>query len=214
LAALPEPPYEFPPALAALAARGVTRGYRKGTLLIEEGTQGDTMYLVCKGRVKAFSSDVRGREVVYGVYGPGEYLGEMSLDGGPRSASVMTLEACVCVVLTRQTLTNHIAAHPEFAFELLTRVIRRARIATQNTRSMALLDAYGRLAQLLDSLALPQADGTRLIAERPTHAALAARVGCSREMVSRLMTDLVRGSFIADEPARALRLMRALPPRW
>jgi CRP/FNR family transcriptional regulator, cyclic AMP receptor protein len=201
------------PAFRALARRGTERSFRKGTLIIEEGSLGDTTYLLLRGRVKAFSVDGRDREVTYGVYGPGEYFGEMSLDGGPRSASVATLEPTTCVVLTRQSLREHIAADPEFAFELLRRVIQRARMATQNARSLALLDAYGRLVQLLDSLARPGADGTRMIGERLTHAVIAARVGCSREMVSRLMKDLERGGHLQVQ-GKCLVLKGRLPARW
>ena len=204
----------LPPSLEALAARGVLRVYRKGTLLIEEGSQGDTLYLIVGGRVKAFSSDARGREVVYGVYGAGEYFGEMSLDGGPRSASVMTVEASRCVLLTRLSLTEHIAVHPEFAFELMARVIRRARLATQSARSMALLDVYGRLVQLLESLASQRADGSRMIEQRLTHADIAARVGCSREMVSRLMKDLGRGGFVRSDHGHLHLGKLPLPRRW
>jgi CRP/FNR family cyclic AMP-dependent transcriptional regulator len=203
----------LPEALRSLAARGVQRSYRKGTLIIEEGSHGDTLYLLLRGRVKAFSSDARGREVTYGVYGAGDYFGEMSLDGGPRSASVIVEQACTCAVLTRQTLHEHIAAEPAFAFELIGRVIRRARLATQSARSMALLDVYGRVVQLLESLAVVQADGTRIIAERLTHAEIAARVGCSREMVSRLMKDLERGGYLRSEGDR-LVLELSLPARW
>ncbi len=203
----------LPPPLRALAARGTPRSYRKGTLIIEEGTQGDTLYLLLAGKVKAFSSDARGREVVYGVYGAGDYFGEMSLDGGPRSASVMAETLCACAVLTRQTLREHIRAEPEFAFELLARVIRRARLATQSARSMALLDAYGRLVQLLDSVASRQADGWRVITPRMTHADMAARVGCSREMVSRLIKDLERGGYVMQVETR-LKLAPTLPMRW
>lgn len=203
----------LPEALRSLAARGVPRSYRKGTLIIEEGSHGDILYLLLRGRVKAFSSDARGREVTYGVYGAGDYFGEMSLDGGPRSASVIAEQACVCAVLTRQTLHEHIAAEPAFAFELIGRVIRRARLATQSARSMALLDVYGRVVQLLESLALVQADGTRVITERLTHAEIAARVGCSREMVSRLMKDLAGGGYVAQEPGQ-YRLLRSLPTHW
>jgi CRP/FNR family transcriptional regulator, cyclic AMP receptor protein len=202
----------LPQALHALAARGTLRSYRKGTLIIEEGTHGDTLYVLLTGRVKAFSSDARGREVVYGVYGPGDYFGEMSLDGGPRSASVIADAACTCAVLTRQTLREHIQAEPEFAFELIARVARRARVATQSARSMALLDVYGRVVQLFESLAVAQADGTRLIAERLTHAEIASRVGCSREMVSRLMKDLEAGGYLSAN--KELRLLRSLPARW
>ena len=201
------------PSLRALVARGVPRSYRKGTLIVEEGTQGDTLYVLLAGRVKAFSSDARGREVVYGVYGPGDYFGEMSLDGGPRSASVIAETACTCAVLTRQTLREHIRAEPEFAFTLIERVIQRARLATQSARSMALLDVYGRVVQLLESLAEPQTDGTRLVRGRLTHAEIAARVGCSREMVSRLMKDLARGGYVVVAPS-GMVLARPLPPRW
>jgi CRP/FNR family cyclic AMP-dependent transcriptional regulator len=200
------------PSLRALAARGAPRSYRKGTLIIEEGTQGDTLYLLLAGRVRAFSSDARGREVVYGVYGAGDYFGEMSLDGGPRSASVIADTACTCAVLARQTLREHIRQEPEFAFELIERVIRRARLATQSARNMALLDVYGRVVRLLESLADPQPDATKLVRERLTHAEIAARVGCSREMVSRLMKDLVRGGYLTLVDGRWS--IRALPPRW
>ena len=212
----PHKPAEAPAvaeSLRTLVARGDPRRYRKGTLLIQEGEHGDTLYIVLSGRVKAFSVDQRDREIVYGVYGPGEYLGEMSLDGGPRSASVITLEATTCAVVTRQTLREHIAANPEFALELIARVIRRARLATQSARNMALLDVYGRVVQLLGELAVAQPDGTRVVPERLTHAEIASRVGCSREMVSRLMKDLERGGYIAVG-AGAMTLVRPLPAQW
>lgn len=211
LAAVTDP--SWPEGLRTLVARGEPRRYRKGTLLIQEGDVGETLFIVLSGRVKSFSTDERDREIVYGVYGPGEYLGEMSLDGGPRSASVITLEATVCSVVTRKTLREHIAANPEFAFELISRVIRRARLATQSARSMALLDVYGRLVKLLNELAVQQSDGSRLIAPRLTHADIASRVGCSREMVSRLMKDLERGGYLLNLTS-GWALAQTLPAHW
>lgn len=205
---------QLPEALQPLARRGVLRTYRKNTVIIEEGSVGDAIYLLLAGKIKAYSDDERGREVVYGVYGAGEYFGEMSLDGGPRSASVMAIEATTCAMVSRQTLREHIVEHPDFAFELLARVIRRARMATANARSMALLDVYGRVVQLLDSIASEQqTDGSRLLPERLTHADIAARVGCSREMVSRLLKDLERGDYI-EHRGGLIVLRRALPARW
>ena len=201
------------PAMLSLARRGDLRRYRKGALLIEEGATGDTLYLVLTGRVRAYSLGSNDRELTFGVYGPGEYVGEMSLDGGPRSASVITLEPTTCSVVTRHTLREHIAAQPDFAFELLARVIRRARLATSNARSMALIDVYGRVTRLLEELAVPQPDGTRVIAEKLTHAEIASRVGCSREMVSRLMKDLTLGGHIRRVDT-GLVLRRPLPLRW
>ncbi|TAK82442.1 MAG: Crp/Fnr family transcriptional regulator [Aquabacterium sp.] len=203
----------LPPSVRALAERGVSRLYRKGTLIINEGESGDTLFVIVSGRVKAFSVDARGREVTFGSYGAGEYLGEMSLDGGPRSASVITLEPTVCAVVHRPALQAHIAEHPDFAFELLTKVIARARVATQTARNMALLDVYGRVVQLLESMAVLQPDGSREIHERLTHAEIASRAGCSREMVSRLLKDLARGNYLTAR-GNMIRLEKSLPARW
>jgi CRP/FNR family cyclic AMP-dependent transcriptional regulator len=204
---------DLPPPLQKLAALGVQRRYRTPAMLIEEGDQGGSVYLVLSGRLRAFVSDARGREVTLGLHGPGEYVGEMSLDGGPRSASVQAVEPTVCVVVTRETLLRHIADDPEFALGLIVRLIRRARLATESARSMALLDVYSRLRRLLEERAEAQADGTRVVAERLTHQAIASEIGCSREMVSRLMKDLENGQYVAVRQRR-LFLLRSLPPRW
>ena len=199
--------------LFALAERGEIRRYRKGTLLIQEGDHGDTIFIILSGRLRAFSQGENDREITYGVYGAGEYLGEMSLDGGPRSASVITQEASQCVVVSRRTLERFIAECPDFAFELLAKVIRRARTATLKARVLALNDVYGRLRLLLGELALLQADGTLRVADRLTHQEMASSLGCSREMVSRLMKDLERGGYISVQDAR-LVLRKPLPQRW
>ena len=200
-------------ALLALIERGETRRYRKGTLLIQEGDFGDTIFIILGGRLRAFSAGDNDREITYGVYGPGEYMGEMSLDGGPRSASVITLEATTCAVVGKRTLERFLAERPEFAFELLAKVIRRARVATLNARQLALNDVYGRLKALLGALAAPTADGTPPVGERLTHQEMANRLGCSREMVSRLMKDLERGGYV-EVQAYQFVLKKALPQRW
>ena len=206
LAALGEP-------LRSLAERGAVRHYRKGSILIEEGEAGDTLYIILSGRLRSYSVSAAGREITYGIYGPGEYLGEMSLDGGPRSASVQALEASVCAVVTRHTLERFIEDQPQFAMFMLRQVIRKARAATMSAKQMALNDVYGRLALLLDSLAKPQLDSTRLVAERLTHQQMAALLGCSREMVSRLMKDLERGGYVLPKGAGWV-VEPTLPKRW
>jgi CRP/FNR family cyclic AMP-dependent transcriptional regulator len=205
LAALGEP-------VRALAQRGAIRNYRKGTVLIEEGDHGDTLYVILSGRVRVYSSNDKGREISHGTYGAGEYLGEMSLDGGVRSASVITLEATVCSVVTRQTLEAYIAERPQFAFELLAKVIRRARAATLNAKQLALNDVYGRLKGLLEGEAAAGASSPQR-PERLTHQDMSSRIGCSREMVSRLMKDLERGQYVRNVDG-VIAVVRPLPPRW
>jgi CRP/FNR family transcriptional regulator, cyclic AMP receptor protein len=203
----------LPTPLRLLAQRGTFKRYRKGHLLIEEGDQGDALYIILSGRVRVYNTGEKGRELTLGSYGAGEYLGEISLDGGPRSASVETTEACECVIVTKQTLLQYIAEHPEFALELIAKVARRARVATLSAKQLALNDVYGRLVLLLNGLAAEQPDGTRLITERLTHQEMANRLGCSREMVSRLMKDLEGGGYLSVG-ARAMTLLRPLPARW
>lgn len=213
---VPPDPFEHPalsPSLRELARRGQARRYRQGTVLIEEGDRGDTLYIILGGRLHAFGSSLDGaREIVYGSFGPGEYVGEMSLDGGPRAATVIADEASVCAVVTRATLRAYIAECPDFAFELITKLIRRARAATMSAKQLALNDVYGRLKAMLESDAAPDADG-RLAAARLTQQAMSNRLGCSREMVSRVLKDLVVGEYVAIE-GRRIVLLKALPVRW
>ena len=59
-----------------------------------------TVVIVVSGRVKVFSLTEHGEEIVLAVRGPGALLGELSaVDGGPRGASVATLEPVVALVL-------------------------------------------------------------------------------------------------------------------
>jgi len=200
------------PSLRDLAARGRVQSFRKDVVIIQEGDYGDTLYVLLAGRVKVFATGDNDREVVIDTHGPGEYIGEMALDGGPRSASVMTLEPTVCSIVTRVTLRDHIAQHPDFAFDLLAKVIRRARRATMSVKNLALLDVYGRVARLLTELAVER-DGQRIVPDRLTHQDIADRVGSSREMISRLIKDLTTGGYI-EVHDRLIALRKPLPPAW
>jgi CRP/FNR family transcriptional regulator, cyclic AMP receptor protein len=204
------------PRLRRLAQLGNVRQYRKGSLLIEEGELGSTIYIVLKGRLKAFSRAIEGngREITFGVCGVGDFVGEMSLDERPRSASVSALEASTCAQVTKETVKRFIADEPEFAFELLERVIARARLATHSARSMVLTNAYGRLTELLLTLAVKQPDGTLLVPERLPQHEIASRIGCTREMVSRLLKDLESGEYLELTETKFFLIRKNLPIRW
>jgi len=74
------------------------------------------------------------------------------------------------------------------------------------------MDAYGRVARLLLESAITK-DGMHYIPEKLTQAEIASRVGCSREMVSRIFKDLVQGNYIAVEPDRIV-INRKPPAHW
>ncbi len=204
---------QHPESLRLLASRGEVRRYRKASILIHEGDVGETVFIVLRGRVKVYCMDTNDKEITFGLFGAAEYFGEMALDGGPRSASVITLEPTVCAVIHRRALMLFIGERPEFAAELLSKVIQRLRLATRDARNLAFIDVYGRITRLINDMATLQPDGRHMITERITHQAIASRVGCSREMVSRILKDLVSGNYLAIEDYRIV-LLAKLPQRW
>jgi CRP/FNR family transcriptional regulator, cyclic AMP receptor protein len=212
---MPEKPTNsLPPSIARLAKAGVERSYKKKSILINEGDSGDTLYILVKGSVRVYGQDPNGKEVTYGHIEAPSYFGEMSLDGGRRSASIEALEPCQCVVVTRERVRAELANNPELANELISKIISRARAATDTVRSMALKDAYGRLKEVLDELAgEPDAQGSRKIKSGTTHASLALQIGTSREMVSKILRDLEAGGYLASEK-RSLSLKKKLPLNW
>jgi CRP/FNR family transcriptional regulator, cyclic AMP receptor protein len=203
------------PDLRTLALRGTVRSYAKKTVILNEGDMGDSLFVLLNGSVKVFAMDETGREITYGKILAGDYFGEMSLDGGPRSASVMTLEPCTCAVLSRADVSEHLVDDPGFAINLVVQVIRRARAATEAARSMALLDVYSRLVKVLenpDEVRESDAEG-KVTLESVTHQDIASRIGASREMISRLLKDLEKGGYI-EMGTKRISVVKKLPSRW
>ena len=196
-----------------LARRGQLRSMPRGTVFIHEGERGDSLYVILAGQVKVFVADDDGREMVLDIHEPGDYVGEMSLDGRPRAASVITMEPTVCSVLSREVLRSAIAADPDVAMHLISTLIGRARAATENVRNLALMDVYGRVARLLLSLAAEQPDGRLVVAEKLTQQEIADRVGASRDMIGKLLKDLVAGGYLLVED-RQITILKKLPPGW
>lgn len=201
------------PPVRAFAARGVLRSYAKNTVIVHEGELGDSTFVLLQGRVKVFSTDVDGREITYGLVDAGDYFADMWLDGGPRSASVLTLEPCVCSVVGRGATIEHLDQSPEFTRHLLARMIGRVRSATETARRLALQNVYERVASLLEGGQGPAALGRPVVLSALTHRAIASHVGSSREMVSRILKELERGGYV-ELGLRRVVLKRKLPARW
>ncbi len=202
------------PLVRELAARGQVRRYPRGAVLIREGEAGDALYLLLSGKVRVYVSDPQGREMSLTTYAAGDYVGEMALDGQARSASVMALEPTSCAVVARDALRAAVHADPEIAMRLIAGLIGRARSATGEVKSLALMDVYGRVARLL--LSMPTAvgaDGLAWSCERLTQQEIANRVGASRDMISRILKELRIGGYIVQRDKR-IAVLRRPPPRW
>ncbi|MDO9093717.1 MAG: Crp/Fnr family transcriptional regulator [Rubrivivax sp.] len=198
--------------LRQIASRGGIRNFAANTVLVSEEDRSDAVFIILSGRVKAYGSAEDGREVVYGTQGAGEYFGEMTLDGGPRSASVMTLEPTSCAVVSGADVREFLSQNPDFALHVIKKLIRLARASTEHVKSLALDDVYGRVTKLLRSLAREE-DGVLMVPDKLTQQDIAERVGSSREMVSRVFKPLSEGGYVEVRGGR-IALLKKLPARW
>ena len=199
---------QLPPDLQQLAALGKLQSFKKGAIIFNDGDKGEALYILLEGRVRAYGSAISGKEITYGYVGAGEYFGELTLDGGNRSANVEALEPCRCAVVTNAQLEAFMQQHPRFGTEMLFTVIQRARQSTDNARSIALMDVYSRLKSAIEKITPDINSGIHI-----THSELAADVGASREMVSKLLKDLEVGGYVKMQN-RQLSRLKALPERW
>ena len=200
------------PELRTLAERTVMRSYPKQAIIVSEGDESDSLYLILAGRVKVYLADENGKELILAIKGPGQYFGEMVLDEQPRAASVMTLEPAQFAILSRADFRGFLLGHPEVALQLIQNLIRVARGLNQNVRNLAMLDVYGRVARILLELAVER-DGKLVIPEKMTQKDIAARVGASREMINRILRDLTAGGYVSVD-AGVITINKTPPARW
>jgi CRP/FNR family cyclic AMP-dependent transcriptional regulator len=169
--------------------------------------------VVLSGKVKVFLSDEEGKEVTLNLQGDGEYFGELAiLDDAPRSASVMTTEDTKLAVLSKAAFEKCMEQHSTIALTVMRGLARRLRELTENVRSLALMDVYGRVARLLLEMS-EEEGGKKIIKQRLTQRDIASMVGASREMVSRILRDLSIGGYISIEN-KIITLNERLPPAW
>jgi CRP/FNR family cyclic AMP-dependent transcriptional regulator len=125
-----------PELLAKLSDRGGQRNYAKGDLLINEGEASTDMYILLAGELRCYTTDDKGRELVFNVMTPGEFFGELSLDGGLRTASVQATSSAMCVVVPQAEVQAFLGEYPEFAEALVMSLIARVRRATLQAKHL------------------------------------------------------------------------------
>ena len=210
-----------PSDIEAISRHAITKTYSKNTIILNEGEESDSVYVILSGSVKVFLSDEDGKEIILNTQSAGEYFGELALiDNSPRSASVMTLEDTTAGVTineaadpsVRRDFESFILKNPEVALQLIRGLTKRLRGLTDNVKSLALMDVYGRVARTLLNLAAER-DGKMVIEQKLTQRDIANMVGASREMVSRILRDLVAGGYIAINK-KSITIHEKLPHAW
>ena len=199
--------------LRALFAHAMVRTLPKNTMLITEGERTtDSIYLIQSGKVKVFLCSADGKEVDLEVLEPGDYFGEVELDDGVRSASVVTIERSRLAVIRQSEFRKFVAENPDFAMQFILKLITRTRALLKNVKGLALLDVSDRVARLLLDMATEE-NGKLIITEKLSKRDIANRVGATREMASRVFKDLVSSGYIELEPQK-ITISRRLPRQW
>jgi len=182
--------------LRTLVSVVTRRSAPRAAVIMAAGDPIDSLYIVISGRLKVMMGDANGKEVILSLIGPGEFFGEMGLiDDSPRSASVVTIEPCELLSVTKRDFKNCLAQNFEMAMAVMRGLVRRLREADRKIGSLALLDVYGRVARLLLDMS-EDVNGQRVVTKRLPKQDIAKMIGASREMVSRVMKDLKLGGYI------------------
>jgi len=184
--------------------------YKNNKIIFQEGDASDAFYIINKGHGKAVIMDENGKEITLNVHGPDEYFGEMALiDNEPRSATIITKDQAEFTVIRREDFRKMVLSKPEMAINLLKGMSSRLRNATEKIENLAFLDVYGRIKKVLDKYATSE-NGEQIIKEKFTHQDIANLVGSSREMVSRIMKELVDGGYITIDK-KLIRILKKIP---
>ncbi len=204
------------PCLRRLAHLGRLMRFKAGSQVLTQGQSSQEAYIVLDGQLEAYVHSVGRKEkrLTLAQLKPGDIFGEIGLDGAPRTASVCAVSASLCAVVERDVAREQRHQDAELQNHLTDIANLRNRKNTELMIETLFNDIYTRLINLLLSLATTHSPRTLVIEQRITHQDIANRLGCSREMVSRLLKDLERGQYISRRKDHTLVLHPPLPMAW
>jgi len=169
------------------------RRYPTKTGIIVAGDKPDVLYYIVEGSVSVLIEDEEGHEIVLAYLNPGDFFGEMGLfEENVRSAWVRTRTACTLAEISYGSFRQLAMDDPEILFALASQMATRLRNTSRKVGDLAFLDVTGRVARTLLDLArqpdaLTHPDGMQISVTRQE---LGRIVGCSREMVGRVVKNL------------------------
>jgi len=179
------------------------RHYAKDSVVFFEKERGDSLFMILSGRIKVTILGDDGREIILSMLGAGDFFGEMALlDDEPRSASAIAAEDSELLSLSRADFESLVRENPSITMGLIRVLTARLRHANQQISTLALLDVYGRVANVILDMAREEGkrlkDG-RVVVRRATHQEIANRIGTTRETVTRMLKELERQRLIHVE---------------
>lgn len=188
------------------------RQFPKNTVIVNQGDDTDSFYVIVKGKVDVFLHNDKGKEIIINTLGECEAFGELAPLGGiPRQASIITTEDSTFGVISRQIFMDTLLIKPVVSMRIIDLLITRIQDLTEEVSSLALEDVYNRVVRVLYKHA--QEVGEKLITEKLTQQNIASRVGATREMVHRILKELKTGGYISIE-GKQITIERKLPSGW
>ena len=172
------------------------RRYPGKSTLIHAGDDSDALYYIISGSVAVIIEDDDGREMIVAYLNKGDFFGEMGVfdDELPPSRSAWVKSRSECEVAEISYSKFHELRHryPDVLLAMGRQMAKRLRLTTRKVSDLAFLDVAGRVAHtLLDLCKQPDAmthpDGMQI---KITRQEIGRNVGCSREMVGRVLKSL------------------------
>ncbi len=188
------------------------RQFPKNTVIVNQGDDTDSFYVIVKGKVDVFLHNDKGKEIIINTLGECEAFGELAPLGGiPRQASIITTEDSTFGVISRQVFMDTLLIKPAVSMRIIDLLITRIQDLAEEVSSLALEDVYNRVVRVLYKHA--REVGEKLITEKLTQQNIASRVGATREMVHRILKELKTGGYITIE-GKQITIERKLPSGW
>jgi len=170
------------------------RKYPRGSTIIYAGEQSDSIFYITQGSVTVLVEDDTGREIIVAYLNAGDFVGEMAMFGekGTRTAWVKAKVECEVAELSYAKFSELSRKDSGMLYQLASQLADRLGKTTQKVGDLAFLDVTGRVAHtLLDLCKEPDAmthpDGMQI---KITRQEIGRIVGCSREMVGRVLKTL------------------------
>jgi CRP/FNR family transcriptional regulator, cyclic AMP receptor protein len=179
----------------ALLELGHPHEWPRGTTLVHAGSRADSAIVLTAGLLKIHKTTADGSEVVLGLSGPGDLLGEITAVGHTvRSASATALDAVHGLVIAVRDLRAFLAAHPDATLRLLALTLERLYLADQRRMEFAAADSLARvtsrLVELAERFGQPHAEGPIEVALPINQEDLASWSAASRESTARALRTL------------------------
>ena len=200
-------------ALLALASKTKVIKFPKKAMILSEGDQTSSLYVILSGKVRIFGLNDKDKELTLLIQEAGSHFGELALlSNEPRSAAVEALEKTVCGVISKADFIHWLKQYPDAAISLLSELAGKVRFLTEKVKQMALSNVYERTISVLQDMADKEGD-IYVIHNRPTQHELATMVGASREMINKVMKELIKGGYISVDEKK-LKIEHTPPTSW